>query len=89
MQSFNIRDGVKIETAKLSLLSNNLEDLSPIYLKPFFEQTALEGVSLSGHLKADFSINEQALTAFTATFNNLGIKDAAGRSALQGGVGHC
>lgn len=81
------RDGVKIETAKLSLLSNNLEGLSPIYLKPFFEQTALEGVSLTGNLKADFSINEQALTAFTATFNNLGIKDDAGHIALQGGIG--
>jgi len=81
------KDGVKIETAKLSLLSNNLEGLSPVYLKPFFEQTALEGVSLSGNLKADFSINEQALTAFTATFNKLGIKDDAGHISLQGGVG--
>ncbi|MFA6164913.1 MAG: C4-dicarboxylate ABC transporter, partial [Methylobacter sp.] len=81
------RDGVKIEMANLFLNSNNLEGLSPIYLKPFFEQTALEGVSLSGNLKADFSINEQALMAFTATFNNLGIKDEAGHIALQGGVG--
>jgi hypothetical protein len=85
--SVHYKDGVKIETANLFLNSNNLEGLSPIYLKPFFEQTALEGVSLSGNLKADFSINEQALTAFTATFNNLGIKDEAGHIALQGGVG--
>ncbi len=81
------KDGVKLETARLSLNSNNLESLSPIYLKPFFAQTALEGVSLAGNLKADFSINGQALTAVTATFNNLGIKDEAGRIAVQGGVG--
>ena len=81
------KDGVKLETARFSLSSNNLESLSPVYLKPFFAQTALEGVSLAGSLKADFSINGQALTAVTATFNNFGIKDEAGRIAVQGGVG--
>lgn len=85
--SVHYKDGVKLETARLSLSSNNLESLSPVYLKPFFAQTALEGVSLAGNLKADFSINGQALTAVTATFNNLGIKDEAGRIAMQGGVG--
>ncbi|MFA6051584.1 MAG: C4-dicarboxylate ABC transporter [Methylobacter sp.] len=81
------KDGVKLETARLALNSNNLAGLSPVYLKPFFAQTALEGVSLTGNLTADFSITGQALTAFTATFNNLGVKDEAGRIAVQGGVG--
>ncbi len=44
-------------------------------------------LSLAGHLKADFSINQQALTALTATFNKLGVKDTAGRIKIQGGVG--
>lgn len=77
----------RLEKAQLSLVSLNLQDLSATYLKPFFEQTALQEVMLAGHLKADFSINKQALTALTATFENLGVKDAAGRGEIQGGAG--
>ena len=81
------KDGASIEKAQLSLSSDNLQDLSAIYLKPFFEQTVLQGVTLAGHLKADISINEQSLTALAATFNNLDVKDVAGRGEVQGGVG--
>lgn len=81
------KHGVSPEKAELSLNSENLQDLSAIYLKPFFEQTALQGVSLAGHLKADFVINKQALTALAATFNNLDVTDAAGRGEIQGGAG--
>ncbi len=79
--------GASIEKAQLSLNSDNLQDLFAIYLKPFFEQTALQGVTLEGWLKADCSIDRQALTALTATFNNLDVKDDAGRGAIQGGSG--
>ncbi|MGZ8223467.1 MAG: C4-dicarboxylate ABC transporter [Methylobacter sp.] len=81
------KNGASIEKAELSLNSDNLQDLSAIYLKPFFEQTALQGVTLAGHLKAELSIKEQTLTALTATFNNLDVKDAAGRGEIQGGAG--
>jgi len=81
------KNGASIEKAELSLNSDNLQGLSATYLKPLFEQTVLQGVSLEGHLKADFSINEQALTALAATFNKLDIKDAAGRGQIQGGAG--
>lgn len=81
------KDGASIEKAQLSLNSDKLQDFSATYLKPFFEQTVLQGVSLAGHLKADFSINDQALTVLTATFNKLDIKDAAGRGEIQGGMG--
>lgn len=80
-------NGASIEKAKISLNSDNLQDLSAIYLKPFFEQTPLQGVSLAGHLRADLSIDQQAFTALTATFNNLDVKDAEGRGEIQGGVG--
>jgi len=80
-------DGPSLETAQLSLNSDNLQNLSATYLKPFFEQTALQGITLAGYLKTDFSINKQALTALTATFNNLDVKDAAGRGEIQKGVG--
>ncbi|MEE7625133.1 C4-dicarboxylate ABC transporter [Methylobacter sp. Wu8] len=80
-------NGVNIEKAELSLNSGNLQDLSAIYLKPFFEQTVLQGVSLAGRLKADFSINQQSLTALSARFDSLDIIDATGRGEVQGGVG--
>ncbi len=81
------KDGASIEEAQLLLNSDNLQDLSATYLKPFFEQTVLQGATLAGYLKADFSINKQALTALTATFNHLDVKDAAGRGQIQGGAG--
>jgi len=81
------KDGLSIKKAQLSLNSDNLQDASAIYLKPFFEQTVLQGVTLAGRLKADFSINDQSLTALSASFNKLDVKDAAGRGEIQGGVG--
>lgn len=81
------KDGVSLEKAELSLNSDNLQDLSTIYLKPFFEQTVLQGVSFAGQLKADFSINKQALTALMASFNHLDVKDAAGRGEVLGSAG--
>jgi len=81
------KNGASLETAQLSLNSDNLQNLSAIYLKPFFAQTALQGVTLGGHLKSDFSINKQALTALTATFNDLDVTDVAGRGEIHGGAG--
>ncbi|MGZ8241567.1 MAG: C4-dicarboxylate ABC transporter [Methylobacter sp.] len=81
------KDGIKVENADLSLRSEDLQLLSSVYLKPFFEQSALEGVSLAGNLQADFSIVQHSLTALSAAVNNLEIKDAAGRAGVRGGVG--
>jgi hypothetical protein len=81
------QDGVKIEQAELSLTSHNLQDMSAVYLKPFFEQTALQGISFGGHVKADFSIREQAVTQLTAAFENFDLKDEGGRGEIQGGTG--
>ena len=82
------KNGATIEKAQLSLKSDNLQDVSAIYLKPFFEQTVLQDVSLAGRLKADFLIKDQSLTALAATFDHFGVKDAAGRGEIQGGAGH-
>ncbi|MDD5277882.1 MAG: C4-dicarboxylate ABC transporter, partial [Methylovulum sp.] len=81
------KDGIKIEKADLSLRSGDLQLLSSVYLKPFFEQTAWEGISLAGNLQADFSIVQHSLTALSAAVSNLEIKDAAGRAGVRGGVG--
>jgi hypothetical protein len=79
--------GVLLENASFSLYSQDMQTLSAIYLKPFFTQTPLEGITLAGELKADFSIVQQSLTAFFASFNKLDIKDEAGRIQMRGGAG--
>jgi hypothetical protein len=81
------KDGATIEKARLSLSSDHLQALSAAYLKPFFEQTTLQDVSLAGRLKADLLINDQALTSLVANFNNLDVKDASVRSGIQGAAG--
>lgn len=79
--------GLALENAELSLRSGDLQQLSAVYLAPFFAQTALEGIALAGQLAADFSIAGQSLTALTATVHKLGVNDAAGRVEVQGGEG--
>lgn len=81
------KTGINLELAQMSLRSDNLRDLSQAYLKPFAEQTALQGMELAGRLTADFSLDRQALSALTASFNDLYLKDAAGRGEVQGGTG--
>ncbi len=81
------RHGLSLEQAALSLHSSNLQGLSATYLKPFFEQTLLQGISLGGQLTAECSIKQQSLNAWTASFNNLALNDASGRGQLQGGAG--
>ena len=78
---------VKLEKADLSLQSDDLQKLSAIYLKSFFEQTALQGVTFAGTVNADLSIVQNALTALTATVNKFAVQDTAGRIKLEGGVG--
>ena len=82
-----IDNGVTLEKADLSLRSDDLEKLSTLYLKSFFEQTAWQGVTLAGTVNADFSIAQNALTALTATVNKLAVKDTAGRIKVDSGVG--
>jgi hypothetical protein len=76
-----------LEKAGLSLHSDDLQKLSASYLKPFFEQTALEGISFDGTINADFSIVQNALTALTTTVNKLAVKDTKGRIKVEGGIG--
>lgn len=80
-------DGVKVEKADMTLTSEDLAELSAAYLKSLFEATALEGVSLAGRMKADFSIAQNALTGLTAGFSDLDVNDESGRLAIQGGAG--
>jgi len=78
---------VKLEKADLSFRSDDLEKLSTLYLKSFFEQTSLQGVTLAGTINADFSIVQDSLIALTATVNKFAVKDPAERIKVENGVG--
>jgi hypothetical protein len=79
--------GVKLEKADLSLRSDDLQKLSNIYLKPYFEQTEFEGITFAGTINADLSIVQDSLTELSATVDKFAVKDTAGRVKVDGGVG--
>ncbi|MEY3288657.1 MAG: hypothetical protein RLZZ419_899 [Pseudomonadota bacterium] len=83
----NYGQGIKLEKAELSLHSDDLQTLSAIYLKPFFEQTPLADITLAGTLNADIAIAQGSLTTLTAIVNRLAIKDPKERFKVEGGFG--
>ncbi|MGJ0486980.1 MAG: C4-dicarboxylate ABC transporter [Methylomicrobium sp.] len=78
---------MKLSQAALSLRSDDLKKFSQVYLKPFAEQTALEGLSLEGRADADLILNDQALTNLAVDFAGLAIQDENRRIAAEGGKG--
>lgn len=76
-----------MEKANLSLRSDNLQKLSDIYLKSFFEQTALQGITFTGSVNADLTIAQNAITSIMATVNKLAVQDTAGRITVEDGAG--
>ena len=78
---------VKLEKAELSLRSDDMQKLTAAYLKPFFEQTVLEGITFAGNLNADFSIEQNSLTALTATVKKFAVDDTKARIKVEGGAG--
>lgn len=85
--SLQYTDKPEIIKAELSLQSDNLAQLSAVYLSPLFEQTALAGLSLSGRLDADFSVARQSLSALTASTDEIAVHDTNGRLSITGGSG--
>lgn len=79
--------GLYLESANVSLQSKDLKTISAIYLQPFFSQTLLDGITLSGEINADFSLIHQSLSTLSASFHSLAIHDDASRIEMQGGAG--
>ena len=82
-----IDKNVKLEKADLSLRSDDLQKLSAIYLKSFFEQTTLQGITFAGSVNADFTIAQNTLTGFSATVNKFAVQDTVGRIKVENGSG--
>lgn len=85
--SLEVGAQVKLTQAAVSVQSDDLTRFSSVYMKPFAEQTAFEGLSLQGKAKADLTIVEQALTNLTINFTGLGIRDDSDRLTAEGGKG--
>jgi hypothetical protein len=78
---------LKLAQAILSMRSDDLKRFSTVYLKPFAEETALEGFSLEGKAKADLTVTEQALANLALNFAGLAVHDESGRLTAEGGKG--
>jgi hypothetical protein len=78
---------VKLEKADFSLHSDDLQKLSAIYLKSFFEQTAFQGIAFAGSVNADLSIAQNSLTTITATVNKFAVQDTSRRIKVEDGAG--
>jgi len=70
-----------------SVKIDDLETVSNVYLAPVFTATAMEGISFTGKLNADFKLVQQSLTELKLSFFQLGVSDTGNRIGLQGGEG--
>jgi len=78
---------LSLEHAQFTLRSDDLQALTMVYLKPFFAQSFLDSLAFAGHLDAKFTLTAGALTALSASVNQLAITDRAKRIKLQNGLG--
>jgi hypothetical protein len=78
---------LNLAQAALSMRADDLKRFSTVYLKPFAEQTALEGFYLEGEAQADLTVAEQALTHLALNFAELAVHDENGRLTAEGGKG--
>jgi len=81
------KDHASIEQADLTLYSENLAQVSSIYLTPFLAQTPWEGITLAGKARTNISVKQQSLQSVTAVFDALSVSDEAGRVHVKGGAG--
>ncbi len=83
----NYKKELSLEHAQFTLRSNELQNLTRVYLQPFFAQTFLDSLAFAGHLDAKFTMTGLSLSALSASFNQLAITDSAKRITLQNGLG--
>lgn len=77
-----------LPTAQIVFNSTDLETVSTIYLAPFVEATALQGLRLRGGLKADLSLLEKQPAAAHIVLEALDVNDEQQRFGLSGASGN-
>jgi len=80
-------DKVNIDIADVTLQSDTLQGLLTTYINPFFIESSFTGVSIAGHMDAQFSFIQQKLTETSIHFSKLNVKDEAGRVTINDGTG--
>jgi hypothetical protein len=81
------RNAWSIDYAQLFLSTQHLESLSAIYLSPYFAGTALEGLSMKGHLDADVVLKDQSIESVRVKSDSLGLDDVKQRLSIKQGQG--
>lgn len=75
-----------IETASLYFNLADLAAASSIYLTPFTSATAIEGLSLAGHLESGITLKKQEITAAYLHSHHFSIADKKQRFNLENGA---
>ena len=81
------RDGIKIDKADVTLHSETLQNLFSVYINPFFAESPLTGITVTGGIRADFSFIQQTLTETSINFSKLNVVDETERLAIVDGNG--
>lgn len=85
--TIQIKDELVVENANLSVSSQDLQQLSSVYFKPFVEETPWAGISMAGSLNAHLTLAQNSLTGGSLFFHDLDVKDSEGRIGVAGGFG--
>lgn len=80
-------DGFHFDKANVILQSSTLQQLATVYASPFFTESPINGMTLSGNVQGKISFDKQLLTDAAVQFSKLNTKDSVGRLAINDGTG--
>lgn len=76
-----------LDTAHISLKIKDLEQFSSLYMAPFTEQTAAEGIALKGRLKSEIEFSQSMVKQVSSSFEQLTVIDEQKRISIENGRG--
>ncbi|MDT8424670.1 MAG: C4-dicarboxylate ABC transporter [Methyloprofundus sp.] len=79
----NYQTGLIIDVADVALHISQLKPVTPIYLAPFFEASALKGVELQGQLEARLKLQQNTLSEININVQQLTLDDTKQRFSLD------
>lgn len=81
--AINYQSSLIIEVAELALHIPELKPVAPIYLAPFLEASALEGIELQGQLEAKLQLQQNVLSEINLNARHLTLDDTEQRFSLD------
>ncbi|MCK5191221.1 MAG: hypothetical protein KAR12_14335, partial [Methylococcales bacterium] len=76
-----------LDKAHISLDIKDLEQFSTLYMAPFTEQTAVEGIKLKGQLKSEIEVSQSKIKQVSSSFKQLTVIDEQKRISIDNGRG--